>query len=42
MILATGTIIGCLILPILAEKYGRLLTLAIYFALMAASSRWIG
>jgi MFS family permease len=36
MILATGTIIGCLILPILAEKYGRRLTLAIYFALMAA------
>jgi MFS family permease len=36
MILSTGTIIGCLLLPILAEKFGRRLTLAIYFALMAA------
>jgi len=35
MILSTGTIIGCLLLPILAEKFGRRLTLAIYFALMA-------
>ncbi len=35
MILATGTIIGCLLLPILAEKFGRRLTLAIYFAVMA-------
>src|SRR5260370_28647623 len=35
MILSTGTIIGCLVLPILAEKFGRRLTLAIYFALMA-------
>jgi MFS family permease len=36
MILSTGTIIGCLVLPILAEKFGRRVTLAIYFALMAA------
>ena len=36
MILSTGTIIGCLMLPKLAEKFGRRLTLAIYFALMAA------
>lgn len=36
MILSTGTIIGCLLLPILAEKCGRRATLAIYFALMAA------
>jgi MFS family permease len=36
MILSTGTIIGCLVLPILAEKFGRRFTLAIYFALMAA------
>ncbi len=36
MILSTGTIIGCLVLPILAETFGRRLTLAIYFALMAA------
>ena len=35
MLLATGTIIGCLLLPILAEKFGRRWTLAIYFALMA-------
>ena len=35
MILSTGTIIGCLILPALAEKLGRRITLAIYFALMA-------
>jgi MFS family permease len=40
MILSTGTIIGCLVLPILAEKYGRRLTLAIYFALMAAFISW--
>src|SRR5436309_5998393 len=36
MILSIGTIIGCLVLPILAEKFGRRFTLAIYFALMAA------
>jgi MFS family permease len=35
MLLSAGTIIGCLLLPILAEKLGRRLTLAIYFALMA-------
>jgi len=35
MILSTGTIIGCLLLPLLAEKFGRRFTLAIYFALMA-------
>ncbi len=35
MVLSTGTIIGCLLLPILAERFGRRLTLAIYFALMA-------
>jgi len=35
MILAVGTIIGCLVLPMLAEKLGRRATLAIYFALMA-------
>src|SRR5437870_6032991 len=36
MILSGGTIVGCLVLPILAEKFGRRFTLAIYFALMAA------
>ena len=41
MILSTGTIIGCLLLPILAEKFGRRLTLAIYFALMAVFI-WLG
>jgi len=35
ILLATGTIIGCLLLPLLAEKFGRRLTLALYFALMA-------
>jgi MFS family permease len=35
MILSAGTIVGYLLLPILAEKLGRRLTLAIYFALMA-------
>lgn len=34
MLLSIGTIIGCIVLPILAEKFGRRLTLAIYFALM--------
>src|SRR5437899_3543481 len=34
MMVATGTIIGCLMLPFLAEKFGRRFTLAIYFALM--------
>jgi MFS family permease len=34
MLLSTGTIIGCLPLPMLAERVGRRMTLAIYFALM--------
>ena len=34
MLLSAGTIIGCLPLPILAEKIGRRWTLAIYFSLM--------
>jgi MFS family permease len=34
MLLAAGTIIGCLPLPILAENLGRRITQAIYFALM--------
>jgi MFS family permease len=36
MVLAAGTIIGCIILPYLAEKFGRRFTLGIYFALMGA------
>jgi len=35
MILAAGTILGCLALPIIAERLGRRLTLGIFFALMA-------
>jgi MFS family permease len=34
MLLAAGTILGCLPLPILAERLGRRTTLGIYFALM--------
>ena len=37
MILSTGTILGCLALPWLAERYGRRATLALFFALMCAS-----
>jgi MFS family permease len=35
MILATGTILGCLVLPALAEKLGRRIVLGMYFVLMA-------
>ncbi|HJQ27121.1 MAG TPA: MFS transporter [Blastocatellia bacterium] len=35
MLLSVGTIIGCLMLPVLAERLGRRATMAIYFALMA-------
>ncbi|HEY3132535.1 MAG TPA: MFS transporter [Acidobacteriota bacterium] len=34
MLLSIGTILGCLVLPILAEKIGRRSTLAVYFLLM--------
>lgn len=34
MLLGIGTILGCLILPLLAEKLGRRATLALYFFLM--------
>jgi MFS family permease len=34
VIVAIGTIIGCAALPILAERFGRLKTLAMYFAMM--------
>lgn len=36
-ILSIGTILGCLLVPILAEKFGRKPTLAVYFAGMAAA-----
>lgn len=34
MLLSVGTIIGCIVLPPLAERLGRRLTLAMYFGLM--------
>lgn len=34
MLLSSGTIIGCIALPVLAERIGRRATLAVYFALM--------
>jgi MFS family permease len=37
MLLAFGTILGCLVTPFLAETYGRRGALAAFFALMAAS-----
>lgn len=36
-ILSVGTILGCLLLPVLAERMGRKKTLALYFAGMAAA-----
>lgn len=37
MLLAIGTILGCLVTPFLAEKFGRRGALGAFFALMAAS-----
>lgn len=34
MLLSIGTILGCLLLPILAERFGRRITLGLYFLLM--------
>ena len=34
MLLSAGTILGCLILPTLADRWGRRATLAVYFAVM--------
>ena len=34
LLLSTGTILGCLVLPLIAEKLGRRKTLGIYFLLM--------
>jgi MFS family permease len=36
-ILSVGTILGCLLLPILAERFGRKKTLALYFSGMAGA-----
>src|SRR2546425_1649282 len=37
MLLSTGTILGCLVLPLLAERLGRRLTLGLYFIVMFLS-----
>src|SRR5262249_40671430 len=37
MVLSAGTILGCIVLPPLAERFGRRLTLGLYFALMLFS-----
>ncbi len=34
MVLSVGTILGCIVLPPLAERYGRRLTLGMYFVVM--------
>jgi MFS family permease len=41
MLLAAGTILGCVALPPLAERLGRRLTLGLYFVLMAVFI-WLG
>jgi MFS family permease len=37
MLLSTGTILGCLALPALAERYGRRATLAMFYVVMMLS-----
>ena len=37
MVISFGTIVGCLPLPLIAERIGRRKTLAIYFVIMAIS-----
>ncbi|OLB63416.1 MAG: MFS transporter [Acidobacteria bacterium 13_2_20CM_2_66_4] len=37
MVLSAGTIVGCLVLPLLADAYGRRFTLGLYFAIMLVS-----
>ena len=37
MVISAGTIVGCLPLPLIAERLGRRKTLAIYFVIMAIS-----
>lgn len=37
MVLSAGTILGCIVLPVLAESLGRRLTLGLFFALMFVS-----
>jgi len=37
MLLSVGTILGCLVLPVLAERFGRRMTLGLYFVVMFLS-----
>jgi MFS family permease len=37
MVLSVGTILGCIVLPPLAERFGRRFTLGLYFAVMGLS-----
>ncbi|HEU4687052.1 MAG TPA: MFS transporter [Vicinamibacterales bacterium] len=37
MLLAIGTIVGCVVAPFLAERYGRRPAMALYFAIMGVS-----
>jgi MFS family permease len=37
MVLSAGTILGCVVLPPLAERFGRRVTLGLYFAVMLVS-----
>jgi MFS family permease len=37
MVLSAGTILGCILLPPLAERFGRRMTMAMFFALMFLS-----
>src|SRR5262245_8697891 len=37
MVLSVGTILGCIVLPPLAERFGRRFTLGLYFAVMGVS-----
>jgi MFS family permease len=37
MVLSAGTILGCIVLPGLAERFGRRITLGLYFVLMFLS-----
>src|SRR2546428_12214887 len=36
-LLSIGTILGCVLLPVIAERLGRPLTMGLYFVLMGAS-----
>ncbi len=38
MVLAIGTVIGCLLAPILAEKYGRRVAMALFMGLLTVST----